>query len=109
MNDTPTRDTPTMPHAVGTGQTGTRLGVREAGMNTTETTLDAGVLMERISEFAGRTIRFTSHGVDFRGELITVLDRGNGVPTGRRLAVIMRGNKEAITGSCTSVAVEFPR
>lgn len=76
-------------------------------MNATETTLDAVVLMERISEFAGRTIRFTSHGVDFRGELITVLDRGNGVPTDRRLTVIMDGNKEAITGFRTRIAVEF--
>jgi hypothetical protein len=76
-------------------------------MNATETTLDAVVLMERISEFAGRTVRFVSHGVDFRGELITVLDRGNGVPTDRRLTVIMDGNKEAITGFRTRIAVEF--
>lgn len=76
-------------------------------MNATETTLDAVVLMERISEFAGRTIRFTSHGMDFRGELITVLDRGNGVPTDRRLTVIMDGNKEAMTGFRTRIAVEF--
>lgn len=75
-------------------------------MNTTETTLDAVVLMERIAEFAGRTVRFTSHGMDFRGQLITVLDRGNGVPTDRRLTVILDGNKEATTGFRTRIAVE---
>ena len=76
-------------------------------MNTTEITLTAGDLMERIPEFAGRTVRFASHGVEFRGELVTVLDRGDGVPTDRRLTVILRGSKEAITGRRTRIAIEF--
>lgn len=73
----------------------------------TETTLDAVVLMERISEFSGRTVHFTSHGMEFRGELVTVLDRGNGVPVDRRLTVILCGNTEAITGFRTRIAVKF--
>lgn len=77
-------------------------------MNATETTLDAVVLLERIAEFTGRTVRFTSHGTYFRGELVTVLDRGNGVATDRRLSVILRGNTEAVTGFRTRIDIEYP-
>jgi hypothetical protein len=73
----------------------------------TETTLDAVVLMERISEFSGRTVHFVSHGMEFLGELVTVLDRGDGVPADRRLTVILRDSKEAITGRRTRIAVKF--
>lgn len=76
--------------------------------HTTETTLDAVVLMERMPDYSGRTVHFTSHGVEFRGELVTVLDRGTGVPTDRRLTVVLRGNTEAIAGFRTRIAVEFP-